>query len=131
MKAKFIFLSVAVLGTFWSMIVTSAVFPSGTYNSTYNRVFFTCSSYEQCTGTYTGTGDGNPAKIIGKFSQSGQMVGYWLESASSKKCSSRKEGTYYWGRVDFRFSPDANSWKGFYSYCNDSPSTRNKWDGWR
>jgi hypothetical protein len=107
-----------------------AAIPTGTYNSDFKKVSFSC--YEgntDCIGNYSGTNDKDSATIILNRSSSGKLLGYWHESKSKHRCDKQRRGTYYWGKVSFKFAVDANSWKGFYGYCDSNPS--NKWNGWR
>ncbi|MDD2500581.1 MAG: hypothetical protein PHN92_07160 [Geobacter sp.] len=55
------------------------------------------------------------------------LRGYWIEDHSNKRCSSPKNGRYFWGRIEFRFS--GNSFSGRWGYCDDVLS--GSWSGQR
>ena len=97
--------------------------PSGRFNTTHGPMVFRCSAGGSCTASYRGTLDNQPAKIVGKISRSGQFRGYWAEVDSAQKCSSKKFGTFYWGRWHARFSRQRTSYVGTWGYCNASPSS--------
>ena len=43
------------------------------------------------------------------------LSGYWIQSISLKKCSYKKHGTYYWGKI--KFVMNENSFAGTWGYC--------------
>ncbi len=55
------------------------------------------------------------------------LTGYWIEPSSSKTCASQKEGSYRWGRVEFRFAAGFTAFTGKWSYCDAAVSTA--WTG--
>jgi len=103
--------------------------PKGIYRSTYGTIDFRCGGNGWCTGGYRGSGDKRPATIAGQLSGDGQLVGHWIETSSNKKCAETVQGSHYWGRVVFRFSPERESWNGTWSYCGANPNQ--SWDGRR
>jgi heat shock protein HslJ len=44
------------------------------------------------------------------------LNGFWIEDSSNQRCSTPKNGRYYWGRLELRFSGTAFS--GKWGYCN-------------
>ncbi|MEZ5345083.1 MAG: tetratricopeptide repeat protein [Pyrinomonadaceae bacterium] len=63
----------------------------------------------QVTGTYPG----DNGRIVGTVS--GNVVtGYWIENNSGVKCSTKRDGSYHWGRIRWEFSGDKFSGKWFY-----------------
>lgn len=72
-------------------------------------------SYATDHGEITGTMNGNT------------FNGYWIEDASAERCSSAKNGRYYWGKINFQF--DGNKFSGTWGYC-DKEQTQ-KWSGSR
>jgi hypothetical protein len=94
---------------------------------------FVCRTYDDCDAVYDGDAREfrGPGKIDGKHSLAGQYVGYWVQNTSSRNCAEERLGSYNWGRVDFRFSRDADSFDGFWSYCDDEPGFENRWHGIR
>lgn len=55
------------------------------------------------------------------------LRGYWIEDHSNKRCSSPKNGRYFWGKIEFRFT--GNSFAGRWGYCDDALS--GTWSGQR
>lgn len=45
------------------------------------------------------------------------LTGHWFQARNTKKCSSKKYGTYHWGK--FRLDINQNSFKGQWSYCDE------------
>lgn len=65
-------------------------------------------------------------EIVGSLDND-RLRGYWIENHSNKRCNSPKNGRYYWGRLEFRFSGD--SFSGRWGYCDDAFSAN--WTGQR
>ena len=101
--------------------------PQGPYKTYVGTVNFSCSSSGSCVGRYRGEGDGQPARVVGRISSSGVLNGVWVEASSNKKCTKKRHGSFYWGRVYFRFNSSRSSWSGSWSYCGASPSS--SWNG--
>lgn len=70
-------------------------------------------SYATDRGEITGNMNGNI------------FTGYWIEDASAERCSSAKNGRYYWGKIKFQF--DGNKFSGVWGYCDKEPAQ--KWTG--
>lgn len=77
-------------------------------------------------GEYYGTYPEDNGRIFGTAANH-QFDGYWAETSSSRRCSSSKDGTYYWGRLVMAFDSTYSAFEGKYGYCDDTPSR--KWDG--
>lgn len=43
------------------------------------------------------------------------LVGQWVETDSSERCTTRHQGSHYWGRIQFRFDEGADAWNGNWS----------------
>lgn len=79
----------------------------------------------QVSGTYA-TDNG---KIEAVIYDTG-LTGYWIEDKAARKCDTQKQGSYYWGRIEFNKAiPDADKFVGQWSYC-DEPLER-QWSGER
>jgi len=46
--------------------------------------------------------------------------GWWSETASNEKCSTKKNGTYYWGKLNFSIKGEKLT--GRWSYCDKTPT---------
>ncbi len=55
------------------------------------------------------------------------LSGFWVERSSSKTCANQREGSYRWGRVEFRFAAGFTAFTGKWSYCDAAVSTA--WNG--
>lgn len=64
-------------------------------------------------------------EIVGTF-QNGTLNGIWIEDQSGQRCPTAKNGRYYWGKLEFRFS--GNRFTGKWGYC-DGPLTAGAWGG--
>jgi len=53
------------------------------------------------------------------------LDGFWIEDNSGRRCSTPKNGRYYWGRISLEFTGDG--FTGQWGYCNDAPT--NPWNG--
>lgn len=66
---------------------------------------------------------------IGNDSPEGidRILGYWYQPAAAQACSTQKNGTYYWGQIQFNFSRDRNEFIGFWGHCEGT--TLDRWNG--
>ncbi|MDD5287227.1 MAG: hypothetical protein PHD54_15360 [Desulfuromonadaceae bacterium] len=105
--------------------------------------FMTASAFAMNVGGSYNTSEGdltlnqNGDRIFGRYTKdNGEITGllydstldgFWIEDISDRRCSSSKNGRYYWGRISLEFS--GNGFSGSWGYCNDSPSRQ--WTGSR
>ncbi len=54
-------------------------------------------------------------EIVGTL-HSDTLSGYWIEDHSGERCATPKNGRYYWGKLELRFS--GTSFSGKWGYCN-------------
>lgn len=54
----------------------------------------------------------------------GKWEGYWVESSSPQRCDTKKEGSHYWGKVQFQFGEKYNEFEGFWDNCGEGE----KWE---
>jgi hypothetical protein len=59
------------------------------------------------------------------------LTGTWAQSSANHRCFEARMGTYYWGRFWMRMSPDGDSFRGRWSYCEDEPGSGGDWTGGR
>lgn len=57
-------------------------------------------------------------------------AGYWIEDDSNERCSTAKNGRYYWGRFVITFDFDAGKFTTEWGYC-DGELSRSDWSGTR
>jgi len=97
--------------------------PAGEWQTTYGALSLMQSGNGPgVTGSYE---KGN-SQIEGRMAD-GVLEGFWYEPSSAQKCDRPVNGTDYWGKLRFEFSPDFTSFEGLWSYC-DKAVSRN-WDG--
>ena len=64
------------------------------------------------------------------FSKAQSLEGYWFgENPDYRMCATARDGSYYWGRVEFNFDEDSLAFTGKWSYCGITPG--NTWNGTR
>ena len=56
-----------------------------------------------------------------------QVVGHWIQQAGSQRCGSARDGSHFWGRIQFNFVRNSNDLIGFYGHCDGTPLDR--WNG--
>ena len=77
-------------------------------------------------------------KIKGRYNpqDNGELIGtikgstfdsVWIENHSAQRCSSAKNGRYFWGKLQLIF--DGDSFSGMWGYCDERPSK--PWTGKR
>jgi hypothetical protein len=91
----------------------SGVTFAGSWNTDFGKMTLNVSN-GQTSGTYTS----DNGRVQG--SVSGQILdGYWIENNSSRKCSTAKQDSFYWGRIKYTLEPNGKNFKGQWSYCED------------
>ncbi len=48
--------------------------------------------------------------------------GYWVETDSNEKCSTAKDGSYYWGRIVATLEARGPRFNGKWNYCDGTPN---------
>jgi len=112
-----------------AMLITALLLPStgqasdlsGTYNST-EGIITLHQDGDRVKGRYA-TDNG---EITG-VAYDNVLEGFWIEDNSASRCTTPKNGRYYWGRLTLEFT-DAG-FSGSWGYCNDAPSR--PWTGTR
>lgn len=95
--------------------------PSGTWKTAYGTMTF-----RRDGAGYRAEYDSDQGRIIGTM-RGNVLEGVWVEASSSHKCKTPRDGSYYWGRVVFEFSPDR--FEGRWGYCDSAPTL--DWSGAR
>lgn len=74
------------------------------------------------------TATGNYANPTGRIAAQllaadrGTLSGYWYQSESGQKCTTQREGTYYWGKIVLRLSNN-DGFTGWWDYCGTRSSS--------
>jgi hypothetical protein len=76
-----------------------------------------------CFSTYE---NGQSFLYLTSPGQNDHFIGYWAEADASRTCPATHQfpniQTNAWGNVDINFDVSANSWTGFWGYCEDPPN---------
>ncbi len=71
----------------------------------------------------TGTiANGDNHRFKGEMTYPQRFNGFWIENGSNEKCSTTKQGSYYWGKVTWEFEDDMCSFTGKWNYCTKKPT---------
>lgn len=85
---------------------------AGTWATTYGPMIFHAdgdvlvATYVALDGTLRGEVDGFV------------YTATWMEPSSNVECDTEVDGTRYWGRAEFTFADDLNSFEGVWGYCD-------------
>ena len=60
------------------------------------------------------------ALLVGKV-RGKTIKGFWIENSSGKKCSTAKDGRYFWGKTVLKVQQNGDL-SGVWGYCTDKPS---------
>ncbi|MGE3549931.1 MAG: hypothetical protein AB7I29_08555, partial [Geobacter sp.] len=101
--------------------LAQAVTVTGTYNSTEGAMTLRQQG-DRITGSY-GNDNGELTGVL----YDRTMDGFWIEDSSARRCSTAKNGRYYWGRISIEFTDSGFS--GQWGYCNDALTSA--WNGTR
>ncbi len=103
-------------------VKTAAVTPSTeTYAFDTNWGLLTVHSDEGVTfkGTYGKKG----GRVYGVYDDGDRTFrGFWDKPKAKKKCSRKKRGLIYWGKIEFQLSSNEDSFTGVWGYCDNQPS---------
>jgi len=57
--------------------------------------------------------------------------GHWYQANADQRCSSQRNGTYYWGAVTLVFDRERDSFQGYWDYCDPGGAPESAWHGQR
>lgn len=89
---------------------------SGSWLTTEGIVPFTQSG-RTLTGTYPLNNGRMRLTVTGDTAE-----GFWAQSDSVHRCTKTKDGSHYWGAVQFKIDPGGQSFNGRRNYCGWRPS---------
>lgn len=95
---------------------------SGEFTSSSGKINF------HATGPRVAVFGGDQGRLWGDFSGM-VLTGFWVEKGSDQRCGAEKDGSFYWGRIQFTFDETFDSFKGVWSYCDKEP--KRAWTGKR
>ncbi|MBI1407818.1 MAG: hypothetical protein GC145_17020 [Caulobacter sp.] len=55
------------------------------------------------------------------------ITGYWVQASAATRCDTARNGSYYWGKIQFHFNTDRSEFIGFWGACDGTPLDR--WNG--
>jgi hypothetical protein len=98
--------------------------PNGTYAKTsFGAIEISCVSSEFCFAAYEG---GHSFMYLTSPDHSQNFTGYWAEEDASQICPETQKfpniSTNAWGNVNIFFDLSAESWTGFWGYCEEHPN---------
>ncbi len=103
-----------------------ALFQSASIGGSWTTTYGTMTFPEIRSGTLRAPYTNEKGVIIGTLN--GQILsGIWVEPSSAQKCTSERDGSFYWGVVNFEFNANNTRFSGSWDYCGTS-STR-AWTG--
>ena len=78
--------------------------------------------------TFKGTYGKKGGRVYGVYDDGDRTFrGFWDKPKAKKKCSRKKRGSIYWGKIEFQLSSNEDSFTGVWGYCDDQPSR--DWSG--
>ncbi|MEL6614451.1 MAG: hypothetical protein AAFQ43_01860 [Bacteroidota bacterium] len=84
---------------------------SGTYDTTWGTMTLRQDAEGNLTGSYSGEEGAIEGTVSGNV-----LTGYWIEPQANNTCSSTRNGSPHWGRIEFTF-PSRQSFEGGYTDC--------------
>lgn len=103
------------------------------YDSDFGAMTLERWDFAGAAGRYAG--DGSPpgrfdgVRAAGNTSEHGvdTIRGYWYQETAAQRCPTARNGTNYWGQIQFNFDRGRNTYLGFWSHCDGTPLDR--WNG--
>ncbi len=83
---------------------------------------------KQSGNEVTGRYSEDNGEVFGNLTQKNVLEGYWVEDASSQRCTKPLHGRYYWGRIRMVFGTNFRSFSAVWGYCEEEPS-KTDWTG--
>lgn len=78
-------------------------------------------------GTDAGTFEGQLQPTEDVVSGTDRIEGHWYARSGSQPCDEERNGTRYWGRIQFNFPRDSQDFIGFWGHCDGT--TLDRWNG--
>ncbi len=101
---------------------------NGKWKSSEGTITFSESDDPTQSGKISGTYTQDNGVIIGWIDDEYTFNGYWIEDKANQRCSTPRNGRYYWGRVRLNFyNSSFPAFNGLWGYCNSEPT--NRWTG--
>lgn len=83
---------------------------------------------KQSGNEVTGRYSEDNGEVFGNLTQKNVIEGYWIEDASSRRCTKALHDRYHWGRFRMEFEQDLMSFSAVWGYCEEEPS-KTDWTG--
>ena len=106
------------------------------YDTTFGRLTVETWDKDSMAGRYAGTAsDGSDAgRIEGTVTRdardgSAGFKGHWFQKTAGQRCSTQKNGTYYWGSATLMFNREATDFQGYWDYCDAGGAPEGAWHG--
>ncbi len=107
----------------WLTVTTSAAAPSsGNWAGTWSGNMTLTQNGSNVTGT-SSEGD-----IVGT-ANGPDFNGYWIATSSRYKCTTQRNGSWYWGRIHWTLTTDGQHFVGTSGYCEADPAGGTNWNG--
>ncbi|MBX3477769.1 MAG: hypothetical protein KF910_09180 [Brevundimonas sp.] len=84
-------------------------------------------SGQETDGAGAGTFDGVVQPADDPVAGHDRLEGFWYAPTGAQPCDEPRNGTRFWGRIQFNFARDSNDFIGFYGHCEGAPLDR--WNG--
>lgn len=78
-------------------------------------------------GADAGTFEGEVQQADDPVAGSDRVEGFWYAATGAQPCDEPRNGTRFWGRIQFNFARNNNDFIGFYGLCDGVPLDR--WNG--
>ena len=84
-------------------------------------------TWKSDVGTMVLAGYAHGTKLVGRYATDNGRVyftvkenvarGYWIEDNSSQACSTKRDKSPYWGRMELTLNDSQDAYEGWWSYC--------------
>lgn len=102
--------------------------PGGSIGGTWDTSFGTMVLPDSIAGGVFGPYSEDNGRVIGDLRGS-SLTGVWVEDGSDNECSTSRDGSTAWGRIDFTFDAERRVFSGRWGYCDGELSR--DWEGTR
>lgn len=87
----------------------------GTWDTNYGEMVIT----RRDDGRFLGTVASHDVQMNGRM-KDGKLAGTWYISSMSGLCDTERQGSSHWGKFEFTFSDETESFDGTYTLCGES-----------
>lgn len=114
--------SLSILGFAMAASAASLSGKESQWETSYGPLYLTPTA-----GGFTGSYPDYGGELYAERTKSNSYLGYWFQPQSEVTCVNVRDGSRFWGRINFVFAGDR--FEGQWAYCDEPFDPAKSWDG--